>query len=890
MSDWNDILGDIKHRYLFLTRLDVCGSEQLSSPLPEVLQISTGIADGLLGKETEFNRLAMIFPLLLDCPEWIAVGCSLAAIKRDFLPAIKSLAPFRLGQKLLLDGKDVVEYAGEKKFGGTPFLFMKMSAKSKSGRRPSYTMKGFPVTEKLRFQPTDTKRPLTPIENIDSQPSDHPLDRLVGIKCFGNRSIFKNRVLLVSRLTRVRQFAEQTYIVNPCSPEGPVPLRDLFQWGGITIEGELEQWGHQRIEAEPVLAVAPDLITLREYLSNRPPSDVLIILDSSIPFVNDLQALEEILDRGHPVLTVMENRNLDDLKHLEDRSFRTWTWSAHELQQFEFTDSVDLTNRQMPFRHFHRTVQNYSVREIKEKVCDRSGLDSAAERLQMFKEQSRSDDPEVGIIERRFYHCLLNLSRLLRPFGVEDAVRRDQNLKILLEQAQADVADKTVWLNSDAVATAIEFVEDVRALMENPDSISDKVKELKKLLYNTAKKNLSAVVLADASEVPITESYWRDILPSQHNIQFVTSSGLNFEGNCDQLIVCGWLGAERMRELFDSCISPSITVLMYPFEREWLRSALRRWHREKRVELTLRQKAGILRTKPENLPIIKELDKEKLLVLPPRTDFDIAEFELRLHTYRRALYARPSSSGETVQARFVAFPHDTYAYLRPMHKIPVVTDFIAGHADESAEIPSRDVSQLKVGDYVIFREGSDSDLLRDLADGALARAGKGEHREVAALWKRALRSFVFHHQEGVEGALINLWDGGLERSEVTIRGWMNDEYRIGPLDEKDIEVIAHVTGNHELQGQLEYVRRAIKEVRGAHRQAARFLAQRLIAQLPQLLQQGLDESHTIEIEDIGRAVVVRVEDIGDEDIEVPVTEVNRLLGAISNGPDDSSSL
>ena len=184
---------------------------------------------------------------------------------------------------------------------------------------------------------------------------------------------------------------------------------------------------------------------------------------------------------------------------------------------------------------------------------------------------------------------------------------------------------------------------------------------------------------------------------------------------------------------------------------------------------------------------------------------------------------------------------------------------------------------MKVGDYVIFREGSDSDLLRTLADIGLAKAGKGEYRKIAGLWKRVLRQFVCAHSDGFEGALIELWDEGLKPTEITIRSWLNDEHRIGPLNEKDIEIIARVSGNQELQGRLDYVRQAIKEVRGAHLQAASFLAQKLIAQLPYLLKQGLVDSHMIEIEDIGQAFVVCVEYIGEKDIEVTLPEVNRLL-------------
>ena len=645
MSGWTDILQDIKQRHPFLGQLEVCGSEDFSSLLPEALQASFDIAENLRCEDPDYKHLAMIFPLLLDCPEWIAVGCSLAEIKQDFLLNIERLPTFSPGQKLLLDGKHIVEYLNQEKLYGTQFLWMKMSAKQKSGQKVSDTKQAFSVDQRLRFQPTETGKRLTPIENTVSQ-SAHSLDRLLDISSFGNRSIFKNKVVLVSRLTRVRQFAEKTHIVNPGSPEESVSLRDLFQWGGITVEGELEQWGHQQIDAEPVIGVAPNLTTLWEYLSNRQSSDVLIILDGNLPFANDLQALDEIVDEGYPVLALMENRHLDDLKYLENRGFKTWAWSEHDLQQFALAESIDVSNQQIPFRHFRRTVQNYNVRQIEETICERSELDVAAEKLQTFSNQCHSDNLEHRSIERRFYYCLLNLSRLLRPFGVEDGVVRDKGLEDLLEQIQSDVKDKAIWLEKDAVNTAHEFVDKIKTLIENPNSISNKMIELEKVLQNKTQKNRSAIVLADASEVSITERYWQDIVPrsKQKGIHFVTPSDLDFEQDYDHLIVCGWLGTERMRKLFDYCIAPSITVLMYPFEQEWFRSAVSRWRRQKeklrKAELTQLQKAKILQTQPENLSDIRKFKEEKPPDASPETDFDIADFELRLRTYRRDLYAR----------------------------------------------------------------------------------------------------------------------------------------------------------------------------------------------------------------------------------------------------------
>ena len=880
MSGWADVLSGIGHRHPFLTRLHVCGAENYSSPLPAVIQTSIDIADGLLAEEADFKRLVMIFPLLLDCPEWIAVGCSLATIKRDFQPAIENLVAFSPGQKLLLDGKYVVEYVGRNNINGSPFFVVRMNAKSKAGYKPASTTRWFPINQLLRFQPTETKRPLTPIENTVPQ-SDPAIDQLLDISSFGNRSIFTNKIVLVSRLTRVRQFAEKTYVVKPASPEQSVPLRDLFQWGGIT-EGELDQWGTKQVDAEPVLAVSPDLITLQEYLfnSNCRPSEVLIVLDSSLPFANDLQALDEILDEGYSVFAAMGNRHLDDLKYLEDRNFKSWEWSGSELEQFESIESIDSSNWQEPFCHFHRMAQNYSARQIEETVFDHSDLDNAAEKLQAFSKQCRSDDPKLRIIEGKFYHCLLNLSRLLRPFGLATGIDKDKSLRKFLEQIQSYIQGQEIWLERDAVATAYEFIKGIKALIENPNSVLGKITGLEEILQNTTQANQSAVVLADASEVPITASYWQDTFPNilnRNKICFVSPSGFDLNKDYDHLVVCGWLGADRMLELFDSCIAPSITVLLYPFEQQWFHSAIRRWHRQKRPELTVRQKAKILQIQTENL-LTQEPEERKLPTADSKSDFDVADFELRLHTYRHTLYTQPSISGEMrKKARFITFSQDTFAYLLPNHKVPVVTDFIAGYADESAEIPSRNASQLRVGDYVIFSEGSDSDLLRDLADKGLAKAGKGGHREIASLWKRALKRFVFEHPDYFEGALIELWDEGLKCTETTIRRWLNDEHLIGPRNEQDIEIIARVSSDQELQKQLDYVRRAIKEVRGAHQQAAYFLAQKLITQLPSLLKQGLSKSHTIEIEDIGQALVTCIEYISEEDIEVPVTKVNRLF-------------
>ena len=55
MSGWTDILQGIKKRHPFLKQLEVCGSEDFSSLLPEALQASFDIAENLRREDLESN-------------------------------------------------------------------------------------------------------------------------------------------------------------------------------------------------------------------------------------------------------------------------------------------------------------------------------------------------------------------------------------------------------------------------------------------------------------------------------------------------------------------------------------------------------------------------------------------------------------------------------------------------------------------------------------------------------------------------------------------------------------------------------------------------------------------------------------------------------------------
>ncbi len=349
-----------------------------------------------------------------------------------------------------------------------------------------------------------------------------------------------------------------------------------------------------------------------------------------------------------------------------------------------------------------------------------------------------------------------------------------------------------------------------------------------------------------------------------------------------------------MRYLLDGCFAPDMTMLLYSFEKRWFRQAVNRW-RGNSIAMNAEQKANALGLAPTDFrddlpvedlnPILPDLMTNRKQ--DPSDVFDITAFELRLRAHHRAALISSDSAGDEVtDACLVDFSDDYYAFITPRHRLRVVTAWLTDREAGRKEIPERLISEIETGDYLVFPTGSSDDVIRDLADLALRKAGKGNLRNVSDLWKDALNAFVESHHtspglrdaSAEKRAISNLQRAGIDKTEQTIHNWLGADSRtIGPKDDRDLEIIARATRSRELTDRLAEVRDAIHTVRGAHIQASDYLVDQLVAALPEHLRNSsIDESLEIEIEGIGKAVVVRVEDISSEMAQVASSQVNKL--------------
>lgn len=881
---WNKIKSGINQRHEYLFRLFVHSKNiSTASKIPRILKISSALATDMAGGQTEHQRLAFLFPREFDSAVWIAVGAALGMIKSDFSGVIENLLPFNKGQKLLLDNKIIVEYDGNKTIQGQTFIWLKL------GHQAWHSL---PINHRLRLQEVATKRPSSKPKSI-STPSFSALDNLLNIQSFGNRKIFYNRIILVSLMGQIRNFCRDIF-VSPSENVEPDPLKDLFQWGSIDIEGNIEPWSSHQVEAEPVIAVASNLSGVREYFQSEHRVNPLIILDGSSSFLNNLDSLDDVLDTGCSVVSVMEQGEDEGIRLLSERSFKIWVWSENEIRALELSNSESHYNKDSLFAPFQSTIKNYAKREIKPVTCDDSLIQATAEKLNTFTHEISSDKPDIEALEGMLYGCLLPLARLVRPVEYFGGTEWKQKIEKRFKGVKSKFFRDKLWLTEKEDSFINGLIVDLREVFLHGNLQNNgKINVLQKLIFAQAGGNV-AVIVENAEEKFIAEKYWKSCLGNIDNVYFCGPNIINTEIDYKRMIICGWLGANKMRPLLDRCLAPEIIILAYPFEKTWLELAMNKWQHNMVRGLNTSEKAALLNLGLAEYPEDNQNGKSKQKLVNPDKDFDISEFELRLRLQRRTAFVNSVSIGDvTTEATQVELSEDRYAFLTKNFKVAVVNDLFSGKATESDEIPRKTVAELKTGDYAIFKEGAESDLIREIAKMGLEKSGRKNLIKVAGLWKQALRNFEenayqiasymkektggYYHGDTTHAVVYILRGMGCNRHPQTIRNWLRNDDLIGPRRDKDLQIIADTTGDTELKSQLQDVRLAIKEVRGAHLQASSFLAKKLIESLPSYLKNVTTQTMTVEIEGIGRAVVAQVEYVAEKPTILSTAKVNRLL-------------
>ena len=331
-----------------------------------------------------------------------AVILALARLQEDFPCLAESYArnALSVGQHVRVKPSDYVyEYEGI--WEGHPDLF-----RLKVLDKPEW--RSFRMSDVLRLEPTDRRRPKGMLASNLSVFDRSSLDELLGITTYGNDSMIHNVALLYMAQARFAGIAEIVFL-TPSHSYRLDRLSSFLPWGTIGPGGEIKTGDAYQVIGEPLIAVSRVPQDIADAATSASDSSKVVIVDGARGIVNDLQAFDDIADR-HRVVILASPDETDEIQLLRDRECPVWHLSPSEVMIGE-----DHPGERSRKSLVGRTVRVADLRERCNVVaidCQNDDLQAAAAAMERVAatldgtdERSETDD-----LLARLYGVLLEIS------------------------------------------------------------------------------------------------------------------------------------------------------------------------------------------------------------------------------------------------------------------------------------------------------------------------------------------------------------------------------------------------------------------------------------------------------------------------------------------------
>jgi len=882
---WEDLKLNFEAEYDYLKRLQVdIGSTELQESLPSILTQSAGVALRLVNND-KTDKLLMWFPARKDMARWLSIITALEVIRNDYKRNFTVKTNFVKGQKLLINGC-IVEYIGEGyKEGIGPTITIKYRDNKKDPLgKISYIEDTSPLKEKAFFQPITTNKDVSNANRYCSaietlRGKIHELDNILDIRSCGNRCYFDHNVILVSPIGDTEDFLE-SHTINGTK------LNELFLWGKLDSEGYVSLISAHKINADPSCLIASDIYGVVNYLANNPGKTKAVIIDGSSKCMDNLQALDEILNGGIKTLVVTDLFDTANLKDFISRDFQVWQWNEKWIKEnILSTTPLQRSN----FYSFNNSLTLFSSTEIKTEICKNDKIEKFMDKMIALGRSLSDENHEIDALKFELIKIVNEITRLvIVPDDIYLTI-----LKSKLEELIKKFETHKQWINKEDTDNLIDLLTSLKEYTLKPfTGVNDKVSALYQFINKfisdkTSKYSRQFIIVPKSTDVDQCRLFWNKLIENIDNAKIIFISYEDYLKRTDislndQIIVCGWLGGDKIDHLLYSFLSGNYVFLLYHQESQWFISAQNNKKRSYEFKISADSFSDLLKSQTSEVAFLN-YDPEHSIVSTDYNDFNIGDFELRFKKYQYSKYTNIGHDDEEkIKAKLLIFNQNKFAFISSTHKVYEITDFLTGDS-EKKEIRPTLVEDLHENDYVLFRE-TGRDIIREIADKALEKAGKNNLLELAETWKKPMKRNYADHLNDFPGLIQRLRDSGCTKHTTTIRQWLFDENVIGPHDEFDLDIIAKALNDEELRNNIDEVKNAIREVRSAHLQASEYLKKKLLESLPKLLDNKdklnnllNGEEQILNIEGIGQAKLLKVDEVAHDWIEVSIRQVNRLI-------------
>lgn len=815
------------------------------TPLPRFL----GILDTLLSSAPQ-QITCVILPRAQEVSYLLAFSAALSRFRAHFteLVAEYGRTQFKLGELVRVLPSNLV-YAFDGYFDARLGQFFRLRVLGHDA-----AVRACDAREILRLQRTDRPRPRGRDNSDLGRIELTPLDRLLDIRSLGNASILRPEILLQSSRS-----AFETYLINIAVPDdgrAPISLNEVLPWGVVCEDGSLRRGNGS--DGAPLCAVSSDAERLRLAAGSLSVGAACVIIEGAHR-VRNLDQLHSVAERQR-VLVLAAPSECDQIETLRNAGIVVWEPDSSDL-----LEERDQTLPAVGASVLDAVRISHELR-VQSVAVDEDSLDQAATFLREAERSIGEDtDPSAREMVGGCFGLLLDLSDWYLPPASNDAEEIDRRLQAMSDRLRMVSHFMPVSI-SQPILGAIEALGSY--VRQYHSSSTPKLAALAAVLdeLEVCGRPYAVLTRTEAAAQQLSNyvsERWRHA-----SVRRIRSRV--HEPDLQAVVLGSWPRQSLLDDLVGSCTVPDIRIIGYAYERQWIAGYVRRRElarRSWRIEGPDRSRLLGLpasdRQTATRTPHVESTSLDELLAAVRMESFRT--------TGRKGMPGLESNSGDLVEACYVGFAGQTYAYLTPTHRVPRVNAILEGQRSAKSAVEHVVVEDLKPGDFILFRNVGDSDVISLIAEQMYGRRYT-DARKLAEAWRPVLRRI------GTDASYIHkqLRRHGLSQQVSTVQRWLHDPSLIGPQNEADLQIIADVARDRWLQTHRGEVFEAIRNVRGEHMSAGSRLTDILLAELPGKLSLIGDREVTLELT-FGDVWIVQVEEVSVASEPRSAFEVNRLL-------------
>ena len=851
-------------RFPLLARLSL--QESIDNCPLESLPPYLGMVSAVLDEPPRVP-VCFVFPRRGDAPRLVAVLHCLLKFKQrhqDFLQTL-AVQQFKLGENVQLHPlDDIFVYDGQEDDDPEHFRLKELDRnQSRSIRCPLWVLQ--------MLERTSRKRPKGDIGILGAhllRTAKAPIDRLLETNTRGNLSCITNETLLLDSRSGLAAFLHDLRLQPAAPVRNLPPVGELLPFGSVQ-QGDsqsapyLEKWNGS-LSGEPALAVTNSAETLANYCIGAPAMSKLAIVNG-LSRIRNLQAYDDITQTQRLVLFADHDEE-EMIQSLGDRGCRFWFFEGEEL----LAGTNDRSTNGI-LGYVARCARNHYSLRIDDEPCEDPRIDEICLCLDKLRGAvPASDDGILTQLVARAWRLFGDARGAIAAPNLEECARMLAELKSLRVEQQRNRA----WMSSE-VTVGLTNVADALARCYTTGSnlgISKGAALQKRIALAISSKHKIGLIARHETNVVAVRN-WLFQRALAQNTEVFSPRSLPESQHFDHLFCVSWPSGDVFKQLASKLAAPRITLVGYPCERRWLHQSESRFKWRPHVPNVSTCERASFVAGESGVEVTWPVEPKPVQPpVAPVVDPEIWNFERQLRGARIGTAAHPTDATETVPARYVRFAGNYYTFLTESHKMPVVTELVSGRVHPNQKIPERTIAEIKTGDFIVFPESSDRELIQELADRLIGPTAP-QVRKRARLWKEALQA------SRMTPEMFHSAARALSRSPqlATVRHWIADSSQIGPHEKDDLVLIALVTNDRWLEAEIEDVWLDIKKLRGAHLSAGVRLRNVLLQRLPAVMGKVEETGTQVELDELGSAWVVQVDSIAADHEPRGRSEVNRLL-------------